>query len=62
MTDRTWLRTNGVDTKGVDAKVMRFDRLGKKVRPGNSGKIKGQQEHPKSPCQNTCNLQWPHSC
>ena len=26
-----WLRTNGVDTNGAAAKVMDFDRLGKKV-------------------------------
>ena len=29
-----WLRTNGVNTSGAAAKVMNFDRLGKKVRPG----------------------------
>ena len=28
------LQTNGVDTNGAAAKVMNFDRLGKKVRPG----------------------------
>ena len=27
-----WLRTNGVNTNGVAAKVMNCDRLGKKVR------------------------------
>ena len=35
-----WLRTNGVKTNGAAAKVMIFDRLGKKVRPGTFGKIK----------------------
>ena len=29
------LRTNGVNTNGAAAKVMDFDRLGKKVRPGH---------------------------
>ena len=44
------LRTNGVDTNGVSAKVIFVDRLGKKVRPGTFGKIKvGKQEYPKSP-------------
>ena len=34
------LRTNGVNTNGAAAKVINnFDRLGKKVRPGTSGKI-----------------------
>ena len=28
-----WLWTNGVDTNGAAAKIMHFDRLGKKVRP-----------------------------
>ena len=37
---RLWLRTNGVNTNGAAAEVMDFDRLGKKVRPGASGKIK----------------------
>ena len=37
---RLWLRTNGVNTNGAGAKVMSFDRLGKKVRPGTFGKIK----------------------
>ena len=36
----TWLRTNGVNTNGAAAKVMNFDRLGEKVRPGTFGKIK----------------------
>ena len=36
----SWLRTNGVDTNGAAAKVMNFDRLGKKVRPGILGEIK----------------------
>ena len=36
---RDWLRTNGVNTNGAAAKVMKFDRLGKKVRPGTLGKI-----------------------
>ena len=35
-----WLRRNGVNTNGAAAKVMNFDRLGKKVRPGTCGKIK----------------------
>ena len=47
------MRTNGVNTvntNGAAAKVMNFDRLRKKVRPGTFGKIKvGQREHPKSP-------------
>ena len=30
-----WLRTNGVDTNGVAAKVMNFDSLGKKVHKIN---------------------------
>ena len=34
-----WLRTNGVNTNGATAKVMNFDRLGKKVRPGTFGEI-----------------------
>ena len=38
---KPWLRTNGVSTNdGASAKVMKFDRLGEKVRPGNFGKIK----------------------
>ena len=36
----SWLRTNGVNTNRAAAKVMNFDRLGKKVRPGTFGKIK----------------------
>ena len=36
-----WLRTNGVNTNVAAAKVMIFDRLGEKVRPGTFGKIKG---------------------
>ena len=35
-----WLQTNGVNTNGAAAKVMSFDRLEKKVRPGTFGKIK----------------------
>ena len=35
-----WLRTDGVNTNGAAAKVIDFDRLGKKVRPGTFGKIK----------------------
>ena len=35
-----WLRRNGVNTNGAAAKVINFDRLGKKVRPSTSGKIK----------------------
>ena len=34
-----WLRTNGVNTTGAAAKVMSFDRLGKKVRLDTFGKI-----------------------
>ena len=37
---RSWLWTNGDNTYGAAAKVMNFDRLGKKVRPGTFGKIK----------------------
>ena len=29
-----WLRTNGLNTNGAAAKIIDFDRLGKKVRPG----------------------------
>ena len=36
---QTWLRTDGVNTNGAAAKVMDFDRLGKKVRPGTFRKI-----------------------
>ena len=44
------LQINGVNTNGAAAKVMNFDRLGEKVRPGTSGKIKaGQRECPKGP-------------
>ena len=32
-----WLLTNVVNTNGAAAKVMNFDRLGKKVRPGTLG-------------------------
>ena len=47
---RNWLRTYEVDTSGAAAKVMNFDRLGKKVRPGTAGEIKvGSREYPKSP-------------
>ena len=35
-----WLRTNGVNTNGAAAKVVNFDRLGKKVCPGTFGRIK----------------------
>ena len=37
-----WLRTNGVDTNGATAKVINFDRLGKKVRPGTFGEDKSR--------------------
>ena len=40
LADHLWLRTNGVSTNGAAAKVMNFDRLGKKVRPGTFGNIK----------------------
>ena len=43
-----WLRTKGVNTNGAAAKVMHFDRLGKKVRPGTFGEIEvGEREHTK---------------
>ena len=49
------LRTDGVNTNGAAAKVMIFDRLGKKVRPGTFGEIKvGQQEYLKSPSVKKC--------
>ena len=39
-----------VNTNGAAAKVINFDRLGKKVRPGIFGKITGgSREYPKSP-------------
>ena len=45
-----WLRTNGVNTNGAAAEVMDFDRLGKKARPGTSGKIKADyRKYPTSP-------------
>ena len=34
-----WLRTHGVNTNRAAAKVINFDRLGKKVCPGSAGKI-----------------------
>ena len=37
---RRLLATNGVNTNGAAAKVMNFDRLGEKVRPGTFGNIK----------------------
>ena len=37
-----WLRTNGVNTNGAAAKVIDFDRLGEKVRPGTFGKTNKQ--------------------
>ena len=37
--DTDWLRTNGVNTSGAATKVITFDRLWKKVRPGTFGKI-----------------------
>ena len=44
----------GDNTGGSAAKVINFDRLGKKVRPGTLGEIKvGQREHPKSPSVKT---------
>ena len=45
-----------ISTNGAAAKVMTFDRLGKKVRPGSLGKIKvGEREYPKkSLCRKTC--------
>ena len=53
---RSWLRTNGVNTNGAAAKVMNFDRLRKKVRPGTLGGDKsGLTGVPKSPCQKTLN-------
>ena len=42
--------TNGVNPNGAAAKVRKFARSGKKVRPGTFGKIKvGYREYPKSP-------------
>ena len=35
-----WSRTDGVNTNGAGAKVMKFDRQGKKVCPGTFGMIK----------------------
>ena len=35
-----WSRTNGANTNGAATKVINFDRVGKKVRPGTFGKIK----------------------
>ena len=35
-----WLRRSGVDANAAAAKVMSFDRLGKKVRSGTFGKRK----------------------
>ena len=44
----TWLRTNRVITNGAAAKVMTFDRLGNKLRPGTFGNVKvGSREYPK---------------
>ena len=37
---RLGCKTNGVNTNGAAAKVMNFDRLGKKVRPGTFVNIK----------------------
>ena len=46
---RFWVRTDGVNANGAAAKVMNFDRLVKKVRPGTFGKIQlGKREYPKS--------------
>ena len=36
----SWLRTHGVNANGAAARVVNFDGLGKKVRPGTFGKIK----------------------
>ena len=45
-----WLQRNGVNTIGAATKVMKFDRLGKRVRPGTVGRLKvGQREYPKCP-------------
>ena len=55
--DAPGLRTSGVSTSGAAAKVMNFDRLGKKVRPGTFGNIKlGQREYTKSPCNKNNSL------
>ena len=35
-----WSRTNRVNTNRAAAKVMDFDRLEKRVRPGTFGKMK----------------------
>ena len=34
------MRTDGVNTNGAAAKVVNFDKLGKKVHPGTFGRIK----------------------
>ena len=53
MSNRTWLRTNGVNNNVAAAEVMDFDRLGKRVRPGTFGKIQvGKREYPKDPSVN----------
>ena len=42
-----------VDTNGAAARLIIFDRLGKKVRPGTFGNIKvGTREYPKGPSVN----------
>ena len=48
-----WSRTNGVNTNEAAAKVMNFDKLGKKVRPGIFGNDKSRLTGApkKSPCQ-----------
>ena len=34
-----WLRTNGVNTNGAAAKLIKFGRIGNKVRPGTFDNI-----------------------
>ena len=37
-----WLRTSEVNTNGAAAKVINFDRLWKKIRPGTFGEDKSR--------------------
>ena len=54
-----WLRTDGVNTNGAAAKVIMFDRLGKKVRPGTfeHTKVGYNGSTQKVPLSKTHNLQ-----
>ena len=51
-----WLRTNGVDTDGAAAKVMKFDRLGGKGTLWHFGEDKSRLTGvpKKSLCQKEC--------